>query len=84
MKARNLDGINTVLQKYSTADIVLAAYLKVAGYKLKDIERQGNRGTFVFADVDRAIIVEYDLGSAKVEPKSLAAEIRSLTTAARR
>lgn len=73
-----------MLQKYATADIVLAAYLKVSGFALKDIERQGNRGTFVFANVDRAVITDYDLGSAKVEPKALAAEIRSLTTAARR
>lgn len=70
--------------KYSTTDIVLAAYLKVEGAKMIDIERQGNRGTFVFVDFDRAKVTAYDLGSARVEPKALAAEIRALTTAARR
>ena len=69
---------------FSTVDIVLAAYLKATGYKLVDILRQGNRGTFYFADVAPKIVSDYDLGVAMVEPKSLSAEIRALTTAARR
>ena len=70
--------------EYKTTDIVLAAYLKVEGCRLTDIERQGNRGTFVFMEVNRQNITAYDLGEAKVEPRALAAEIRALTTAARR
>lgn len=69
---------------FSTIDIVLAAYLKATGYKLVDIVRQGNRGTFVFAEVPTQVVTEYDLGAALVEPMALSAEIRALTTAARR
>jgi hypothetical protein len=70
--------------RFETVDIVLAAYLKATGYKLSDIIRQGNRGTFVFADIPTKVVTDYDLGAATVEPKSLSAEVRALTTAARR
>lgn len=72
------------MDEFSTIDIILAAYLKVHGYKLIEILRKGNRGTFVFADVPQAFIDEYDLGKGTVEPKALNNEIRALTTAARR
>jgi len=68
----------------STTDIVLAAYLKVQGYKMIEILKNGNKGTFVFVDVQDEIINEYDLGQAKVEPRALNYEIKALTTAARR
>jgi hypothetical protein len=70
--------------RIETFDIVLAAYLKASGYKLAEIVRQGNRGNFVFADVPTKVVQDFDLGAALVEPRSLSAEIRALTTAARR
>ena len=69
---------------FETVDIILAAYLKVKGYKLLEIIRHGNRGTFLFIDVPAELVTEYDLGQAVVEPKALNNEIRALTTAARR
>lgn len=71
-------------KSFETVDIILAAYLKVKGYKLQEIVRHGNRGTFVFNDVPADMITDYDLGQALVEPKSLNNEVRALTTAARR
>ena len=68
----------------STSDIVLAAYLKVKGYKMIEILKNGNKGTFIFASVPDDVINEYDLGQARVEPKALNYEIKALTTAARR
>jgi hypothetical protein len=70
--------------RLETSDIVLAAYIKAIGHKLADIIRQGNRGTFVFIDVPTQVVTDYDLGMALVEPKALSAEVRALTTAARR
>jgi len=70
--------------EYATTDIVLAAYLKAKHYKLIRIEKNGNKGTFVFENVSRDVIEEYDLGQALIEPRSLNAEIKALTTAARR
>ena len=68
----------------STTDIVLAAYLKVKSYRLVEILKNGNKGTFIFAGVPDDIVNEYDLGHAQVEPKALNYEIKALTTAARR
>ncbi len=68
----------------STTDIVLAAFLKVCGYKMVEILKNGNKGTFIFDDVPDDIINEYDLGNSRVEPKALNSEIKALTTAARR
>lgn len=72
------------MEQLSTTDIVLAAYLKVRSFKMTEILKNGNKGTFIFADVPENIINEYDLGQAKVEPKALNYEIKALTTAARR
>lgn len=69
---------------FSTLDIVLAAYLKAKGYKLHDIARQGNRGTFIFENVPASVVTEYDLEQALVEPKALNNQIRALSAAARR
>jgi hypothetical protein len=72
------------VDRFETTDIVLAAYLKVKGYKLLEILKNGNKGTFVFLKVPEKIINEYDLGQSLIEPKSLNYEIKALTTAARR
>lgn len=67
-----------------TSDIVLAASLKVKGFKLDRIEKQGNRGIFCFADVDEQVLSEFDLGKCIVEPVSFNNAIKALTTATRR
>ena len=67
-----------------TSDIVLAASLKIKGYKLDRIEKQGNRGVFCFADVDTNVLEEFDLGKCLVEPVSFNNAIKALTTATRR
>mgnify|MGYP001466249697 CR=1 FL=1 len=67
-----------------TQDIVLAAALKVRGYKLDHIEKVGNKGIFFFNDVDDAVVVDYDLGKLLVEPVAFNSAIKALTTASRR
>jgi hypothetical protein len=71
-------------QHIETNDIVLAAALKVKGYKLDRIEKQGTRGTFCFADVDKEVLDEFDLGQVLVEPVAFNNAIKALTTATRR
>jgi hypothetical protein len=73
-----------VQRHIETSDIVLAASLKVRGYKLDRIEKQGNRGIFCFADVDDSTLTEFDLGKCLVEPVSFNNAIKALTTATRR
>lgn len=72
------------MEKFGTTDIVLAAYLKIQGYKMIEILKNGTKGTFVFSGIPDEIIDSYDLGQTLIEPKSLNYEIKALTTAARR
>lgn len=67
-----------------TQDIVLAATLKILGYRLETIEKVGNKGIFKFNDVDADVVNDYDLGNLKVEPVSFNSAIKALTTASRR
>lgn len=69
---------------YKTTDIVLASFLKLNSYLMVGIEKQGQRGTFVFQDVDPDIIRTYDLGKAAVEPVAFNNTIKQLTTSVRR
>ncbi len=67
-----------------TQDIVLAATLKVLGYRLDTIQKVGNKGIFFFSNVDETVVNDYDLGNLKVEPVAFNAAIKALTTASRR
>ncbi len=75
---------NTPRQTISTSDIVLAATLKVKGFVLNRIEKNGNKGIFIFDDVEVSVIEDYDLGKCLVEPISFNNAIKALTTATRR
>lgn len=67
-----------------TQDIVLAATLKVLGYRLDTIQKVGNKGIFFFSNVDESVVNDYDLGNLKVEPVAFNSAIKALTTASRR
>lgn len=69
---------------YYTTDIVLAAALKVLGYDLDSIELNGNKGTFVFNDVDEKFLTDFSLGKVRVEPVEFNNNIKQLTTSVRR
>lgn len=68
----------------ATQDIVLAASLRVLGYKVAKIERDGNKGVFHFDGVDEQHIKQYDLQQLLVEPVAFNSAIKSLTTATKR
>lgn len=69
---------------YKTSDIVLASFLKLHGCQMLRIEKQGQKGTFVFEDVQEQLIRAYDLGKAQVEPVAFNNAIKQLTTSVRR
>ena len=69
---------------YRTTDIVLAACLLLNDYGLLGIEKEGNKGTFVFPDVEDEFIYDYGCGKIRVEPVALNYEIKRLTTSVRR
>lgn len=69
---------------YKTSDIILAACLRLKGCDMISIEKEGNKGTFVFVNVDAKDITEYDLGQTRVEPVTFNNMIKQLTTSVRR
>jgi hypothetical protein len=71
-------------QQVETSDIVLAATLKVKGFRLDKIEKDGKRGIFCFSDVDTNVLNEFNLGQTLVEPVALNNAIKALTTATKR
>lgn len=73
-----------VINQYKTTDIVLAAYLRLSGCEMVGIEKQGQKGTFVFNNVPEMLISNYDLGKAQVEPVAFNNAIKQLTTSVRR
>ena len=70
--------------EFQTTDIVLAACLRAHDYNMTSIERNGNKGTFIFQDVDDEFINQFDLGKARVEPIMFNNAIKQLTTSVRR
>lgn len=69
---------------FKTTDIILAAVLKLKGYEMIEIIRNGNKGTFVFENVREDDLTEFDLGKALVEPVTFNNMIKQLTTSVRR
>lgn len=72
------------METFKTQDIILAAVLKIKGYELVDIERMGNKGTFVFSSIKENDVREFDLGKSLVEPVVFNNTIKQLTTSVRR
>lgn len=72
------------MKEYNTTDIILAACLRIHGFEVERIEKQGNKGTFVFVDIPEKFVADYDLGKILVEPIAFNNAIKSLTTAVRR
>lgn len=70
--------------EFKTTDIILAAVLKLEGTEMTEIERNGNKGTFVFVNVPKDTIAEFDLGKIRVEPVTFNNAIKQLTTSVRR
>lgn len=73
-----------MLDEYKTTDIILAACLKMNSYEMMSIEKVGNKGTFIFKNVDQEFITNYDLGKVLVEPVGFNNAIKQLTTSVRR
>lgn len=69
---------------FKTTDIILAAVLKLKGYEMTEILRNGNKGTFVFENVQEDDLTEFDLGKTMVEPVTFNNMIKQLTTSVRR
>ncbi len=72
------------MSEFKTSDIILAACLKLNDIEMIKIELDGNKGTFVFEEVDQEYVDDYDLGKCQVEPVTFNNAIKQLTTSVRR
>ena len=68
---------------FKTIDLNLAAWLNYQGKELLFIEKEGNRGTFVFGAIEPALLKEYNSSAARVEPKKFGTITRHLTRCVR-
>lgn len=72
------------MESYKTTDIILAAVLRLGDVEMIDIEIIGNKGTFVFTNVNEDILHQYDFGKCSVEPVAFNNMVKQLTTSVRR
>ena len=72
------------MESFKTSDIVLAAVLRLNDIELIDIEVVGSKGTFIFTNIDKDFLVQFDLGKSQVEPVAFNNMIKQLTTSVRR
>lgn len=72
------------MEDFKTSDIVLAACLRLKDVDLIKIELVGNKGIFIFSNVDADFIDDYDLGRVQVEPVTFNNTIKQLTTSVKR
>jgi len=72
------------MESFKTTDIILASVLRLADVELIDIEIVGNKGTFVFTNINDDFVCQYDLGKCTVEPVAFNNMIKQLTTSVRR
>lgn len=74
-----------MIEIYKTTDIILAACLKINGYELESIKKgESNKGIFVFKNVPKEFVADYDLSKIMVEPVTFNNAIKQLTTSVRR
>ena len=73
-----------LLDIYTTTHVPLAAYLKVKGARIVNIEIKDKRGTFTFENVNRDLIIDFNNGSAVVEPGEYASKMSHLPQTAKR
>ena len=72
------------MESFKTSDIVLAAVLRLNDIELIDIEVIGSKGTFIFTNIDKDFLIQFDLGKSLVEPVAFNNMIKQLTTSVRR
>ncbi len=72
------------MESFKTTDIVLASVLRLNDIELIDIEISGNKGTFIFTNIDDEFLIQYDLGKCIVEPVAFNNMVKQLTTSVRR
>ena len=72
------------IEKFATTDLPLAAFLKMNGYKLSEVKSKGIKGEFVFDNVPRQLLNDYNADTCTVEPKMFSSVMRQMVQSAKR
>lgn len=73
----------SILEKYDTTNITLAATLYCMNIRLSHVAltgRNGNMGVFHFEQVPQTLLMEFDQGTLKVDPTVFHMNLRRLTS----
>ena len=73
-----------VISEFNTTDLPLAAFLRINGYKLIEVRSKGQKGEFVFKDVPRQLLNDYNADNCVVEPKLFSSVMRQMVQSAKR
>ena len=74
-----------ILDSYSTTHLPLAAYLKAKNVQLTGVSiDEHKRGNFGFIQVPRTFIIDFNNGTALVEPNDFAIKMSQLVQTVRR
>lgn len=76
--------MDDALTEFRTSHAPLAAYLKMSGVVISQILYEKKRATFVFTDVPRDLIIDYNNNKALVEPNEFAAKMSDLIQTTKR
>ena len=73
-----------VISEFCTTDLPLASFLKINGYKLIELRQKGMKGEFVFKDIPRQLLNDYNADGCSVEPKMFSSVMRQMVQSAKR
>ena len=82
--SENGEIMENKLIDFRTSHSPLAAYLKVKGCEIKEIAVSDTKGSFIFKEVARELIREFNSGNGVVEPGAYASTLGSLIQTAKR
>lgn len=76
---------HTKIGTFRTTDMPLVAFLRYKGYSVQEVVKLNDfKAEFVFENVDRELLNEFNIDKALVEPKMFSSIMRQQTQAARR
>lgn len=75
--------MNKPLPDYKTTDVTIATYIAMNGHSVSIELVNKTKGTFVFQNIPRELIIEFTNGRACVEPMAFALKMRQLISAVR-
>jgi hypothetical protein len=68
-----------MIVEYKTTNIILAAFLKMKGFHVA-VEKSGQQCTFIFSNVPKDLLKNFQLGNTIVEPTLFYTMVKQLSS----